>query len=78
MNSHNVSVEFNLFLGNCGVGVPYVASLHGGYETVPELLTPDFIAYLQRTVTVWLHLAEKNRALLFDRRYRSSSVSAKL
>jgi glycosyltransferase involved in cell wall biosynthesis len=64
INSHNVAVEYSLFRQRIQPGVPYVASLHGGYETVPDLLTQDFISYLSRTVDMWLYLAEKNIALL--------------
>ncbi|WP_296706057.1 glycoside hydrolase family 99-like domain-containing protein [Rhodoblastus sp.] len=66
INSHNVSVDFRVFLRKVDLEIPYVASLHGGYETVPELLTPDFLAYLSRYVTKWLYLAERNFAFLPD------------
>ena len=64
INSHNVSVDFRFFLRGIDLQIPYVASLHGGYETVPDLLTPDFLAYLSKTVPKWLYLAEKNLAFL--------------
>ena len=41
--------------------IPYVATLHGGYETVPELITKPFLGYLDRLVTTWLYTAKKNR-----------------
>lgn len=66
INSHNVSVEFQLHLRQVDVGIPYIASLHGGYETVPGLLTPDFVSYLNSTVTKWLYLADKNKKILLD------------
>ena len=70
INSHNVSVDFRFFLRNISFQIPYVASLHGGYETVPDLLTPDFTQYLSTTVKKWLYLAERNFAFLssYDRR----------
>ncbi|MEQ1934472.1 MAG: glycosyltransferase family 4 protein, partial [Fimbriimonadaceae bacterium] len=34
------------------------------YETVPEIMTKPFIAYLQRTVDAWLYTAEKNKSPL--------------
>ena len=66
MNSHNVSVEFQLHLRHVDVKIPYIASLHGGYETVPGLLTPDFVSYLNGTITKWLYLADKNKRILLD------------
>jgi glycosyltransferase involved in cell wall biosynthesis len=63
-NSHNVSVEFSLYCKHIDVSIPYVSSLHGGYETVPDLLTADFSDYLRRTVDRWLFLAAKNTTLL--------------
>jgi glycosyltransferase involved in cell wall biosynthesis len=60
INSHNVAVEHEFFLRGIVPGIPYVATLHGGYETVPGLLTKEFIAYLDRTVDRWLYLADKN------------------
>jgi len=38
--------------------------LHGGYETVPDLLTPDFLEYLSTTVKKWMYLTERNFAFL--------------
>ena len=64
INSHNVSVDYRFFLRNVSLQIPYVASLHGGYETVPDLLTAEFIQYLSMTVKKWLYLAEKNIAFL--------------
>ena len=64
LNSHNVSVDYRFFLRNVSFQIPYVASLHGGYETVPDLLTPDFIQYLSTTVTKWLYLAKRNYSFL--------------
>ena len=63
-NSHNVSVEYSLYCKHIDVDIPYVASLHGGYETVPDLMTADFSSYLRRTVDRWLFLSAKNTALL--------------
>jgi glycosyltransferase involved in cell wall biosynthesis len=64
INSHNVSVDFRVFLGNIDLKIPYVVSLHGGYETVPDLLTPDFLDYLSKNVKKWLYLAKRNFAFL--------------
>lgn len=66
INSHNVKLEHNLFSHSIVPDVPYVATLHGGYETVPHLLTKDFISFLSRIVNVWLFLAEKNYTSLVD------------
>ncbi len=60
INSHNEGVEYYLFARRITPNVPFIASLHGGYETVPHHLTPEFISYLSRTVDVWLYLSEKN------------------
>ena len=64
INSHNVSVDYRFFLRNVSFQIPYLASLHGGYETVPDLLTPDFIQYLSTTVKKWLYLAKRNYSFL--------------
>jgi glycosyltransferase involved in cell wall biosynthesis len=66
INSHNVSMEFQLYLRQVNVGIPYIASLHGGYETVPGLITPDFVSYVNSTVSKWLFLADKNKRILLD------------
>jgi glycosyltransferase involved in cell wall biosynthesis len=63
-NSHNVSVEYALYCKHIEVLLPYVSSLHGGYETVPNLITDDFTEYLKRNVDEWLYLAPKNKAML--------------
>jgi glycosyltransferase involved in cell wall biosynthesis/GT2 family glycosyltransferase len=60
INSHNVSVDFRVFLRDLRLNIPYVVSLHGGYETVPSLLTPEFLSYLSKNVSKWLYLSEKN------------------
>ncbi|RZK88379.1 MAG: glycosyltransferase, partial [Methylobacterium sp.] len=59
-NSHNVSVDYRLTLLHQPFPVPYVGSLHGGYETVPELLTPELFRFLRETVDSWLYLSAKN------------------
>jgi glycosyltransferase involved in cell wall biosynthesis len=64
INSHNVGVDHRMFWCNLDQSMPYVVSLHGGYETVPEYLTEDFIAFLDRKVNKWLYLSEKNLAFL--------------
>lgn len=66
-NSHNVGVEYTLYCAKFPINITYLASLHGGYETVPNLLTQDFIAYLGETVNEWLYLSEKNRIFLQSR-----------
>jgi len=63
-NSHNVSVDYALYCKHIEVLLPYVGSLHGGYETVPDLLTDHFASYLKRVVDSWLYLATKNTAML--------------
>ena len=63
-NSHNVSVEYALYCKHVEVLLPYVSSLHGGYETVPDLITEHFTGYLKRNVDEWLYLAPKNKAML--------------
>lgn len=65
-NSHNVSVEYQLFCRDVKVGRPYIASLHGGYETVADLLKGPFAKYLSSTVSKWLFLADKNVKILTD------------
>ncbi len=64
LNSHNVSFDYRIFLRNLDLKIPYVASMHGGFETVKELLTESFLAFLARTVSKWLYLSEKNLAFL--------------
>lgn len=63
-NSHNVSVDYALYCKHIEVLLPYVGSLHGGYETVPDLLTDHFAGYLKRVVDSWLYLATKNTTML--------------
>jgi glycosyltransferase involved in cell wall biosynthesis len=57
-------VEYSLYCKHIEVAIPYVSSLHGGYETVPNLLTDHFADYLRRTVDRWLYLSAKNTTLL--------------
>lgn len=59
-NSHNVAFEHRLAQACEDIRVPYVASLRGGYETVPELLTDSFLRFVDRNVDSWLYLSEKN------------------
>lgn len=63
-NSHNVSVDYALYCKHIEVLLPFVSSLHGGYETVPDLLTSHFAAFLKRVVDTWLYLATKNTTML--------------
>lgn len=65
-NSHNVGVEYHLNKMKVELPCAYVASLHGGYETVSDLLVPDFVRYLENHVDIWLYLAKKNRKVLLD------------
>jgi glycosyltransferase involved in cell wall biosynthesis len=65
-NSHNVSVEYRLFCKGIKVAQPYIASLHGGYETVAELLKGPFAQFLSDNISKWLFLSEKNVKILTD------------
>ncbi len=67
INSHNVSIDYHLYLSHVSVDIPYIASLHGGYETVADILEPGFVGFLNRTVSLWLSLAEKNKKVLVDK-----------
>ena len=62
--SHNVGVEYHFFNKQIKLDIPYVASLHGGYETVPDILTPNFVSYVNGTVSRWLYLTKKNVRIL--------------
>ena len=73
INSHNVSLEYHFFLAGIKLSVPYIASLHGGYETVSDLLTPSFVRYLNTTVSTWMYLAEKNTRVLVSAGVESRS-----
>ncbi len=74
-NSHNVSIEYTLYRNGISVEVPYLVSLHGGYETVPEILTEEFIAFLGKNVDEWLYLSEKNKEVLEDHGLKDSCFS---
>jgi glycosyltransferase involved in cell wall biosynthesis len=64
INSHNVSWEWHFAKSKADLGIRYIATLHGGYETVPDLLDqPLFVDFLSR-VDCWLYLADKNLDLL--------------
>lgn len=65
-NSHNVGVEYHFWRRKVDFPCLWFSSLHGGHETVPNLLIPDFIEYVSRHVDAWLYLAEKNRKILED------------
>jgi len=67
INSHNVSIEYNLFCRGIEIELPYLASLHGGYETVPDLLSDHFIRYVGKSVDAWLYLSQKNIEPLISR-----------
>jgi glycosyltransferase involved in cell wall biosynthesis len=64
INSHNVEVEYEFFRRGISPAVPYVATLHGGYETVPEIMTTPFTAYLARRATTVIYTADRNRDVL--------------
>lgn len=61
LNSHNVSLDFRLANAGSDPDLPFVVSLHGGYEAVADLIPPHG-EYLRRNVTRWLYLDEKNLA----------------
>lgn len=68
INSHNFGVEYFLYCSGTQINIPYISSLHGGYESVEkEFLTADFIAYVRRNVNEWLYLSEKNIIPLTER-----------
>ncbi len=60
INSHNISFDYRAYLGKLNINIPYIASLHGGYETVPDLITPDFLSYINNAVDYWFYLSQKN------------------
>lgn len=66
LNSHNVGVDYHLNLLDIELPCACVVSLHGGYETVKDLLNQAFVSYLEREVDCWLSLAEKNCRVLLD------------
>jgi len=67
-NSHNFGVEYHLYRERVDMNIPYIASLHGGYEQVGEaLLTPGLMNYVSKNVDEWLYLADKNIAPLTAR-----------
>jgi glycosyltransferase involved in cell wall biosynthesis/GT2 family glycosyltransferase len=66
LNSHNVSIESHLHWSSIPVRIPYVASLHGGYENAPGVITPEFSRYVAETVGLWLYLGQKNIAMLLE------------
>lgn len=61
-NSHNVTFEHKLGQKNKDISFPYIASLHGGYETIPDLLTDGLMSFISRNVDAWLYLSQKNLA----------------
>jgi glycosyltransferase involved in cell wall biosynthesis len=64
-NSHNVGWEWRLACDGVDLRVPYVATLHGGYEAVADLLEREiFAAYVSDKVDSWMYLSDKNVALL--------------
>lgn len=67
LNTHNVSADVNFFWRGKAPNRIWIASLHGGYETVPKLITPSFVDYLNQNVSEWLHLCDRNKSLLTDR-----------
>lgn len=63
LNSHNIAMELHLSFADVNQIPAYVASLHGGYESSPQFLTPQFLKYIRR-VERWFFLTEKNLAPL--------------
>jgi len=73
INSHNFGAEYFLYCTGAQINIPYISSLHGGYESVEEeFLTADFIAYVRRNVNEWLYLSEKNIIPLTERGLNST------
>ena len=67
-NSHNVGWEVYLGYRGVDLNVPYVSSLHGGYETVTEHFDDaNFRDFVTQKVSQWLYLADKNASLLTAR-----------
>ncbi|WP_323011165.1 glycoside hydrolase family 99-like domain-containing protein [Paracoccus sp. (in: a-proteobacteria)] len=64
LNSHNVGVDYHLYRLDVDLPCAWVSSLHGGYETVTDLLKPGFISYVSGKVDAWLSLAAKNEEIL--------------
>ncbi|WP_269931498.1 glycoside hydrolase family 99-like domain-containing protein [Aminobacter sp. HY435] len=67
LNSHNVTVEYNLYRAGIEINIAYISSLHGGYETVPHILKSKFVSYLKRNVDLWLYLSQKNKEILSEK-----------
>jgi len=60
-NSHNFGIEYYLYCAGLDIDIPYIASLHGGYEQTEEkLLTEGLMNYVKKNVDEWLYLADKN------------------
>lgn len=67
INSHNVSWDYHFANHNITLRIPYVASLHGGYETVPHLLDQvHFLNFISK-IDTWLYLTAKNISLLHQK-----------
>ena len=64
LNSHNISIDSRLSWFPDPIRVPYVTSLHGGYEHASDFVTPRLIDFVMRTVGLWLYLGQKNTMLL--------------
>jgi glycosyltransferase involved in cell wall biosynthesis len=60
LNSHNVAVDYALYLRRTPVMPAYIPTLRGSYETVPRILTKDFLSYLRKNVDEWLYLTDRN------------------
>lgn len=67
LNTHNVGADIHISRLNRPISQTWLVSLHGGYETVPEYITPQFLDYMKHNVSEFFYLAEKNKALLVDR-----------
>lgn len=65
INAHNVGWEWRLARDGVDPQTPYIVTLHGGYETVPELMQREaFLDFIKNKVSAWLYLADKNIAAL--------------
>ncbi len=75
LNSHNVGMELHLFTSGQNINIPLIVSTHGGYETIPDLISKDFIDFLDQNVDEWLYLTEKNIKILVDKGLKSRNFT---
>lgn len=64
LNSHNFGVEHHLCRLKARLSCKWVVSMHGGHETVANLLNDDYLMYVSKRVTLWLYLSKKNIDML--------------